>query len=89
MILDFLVGCLFMIDVVDEKIEKKNEFITPEQFEELFGISIDKQTRLRFSVNYTEKRKAKIPPLPYIRIGKRILYRLESVKEWLIEQERR
>ena len=39
-----------MIDVVDEKIEKKNEFITPEQFEELFGISIDKQTRLRFSV---------------------------------------
>ena len=50
-----------MIDVVDEKIEKKNEFITPEQFEELFGISIDKQTRLRFSVNYTEKRKAKIP----------------------------
>ena len=29
MILDFLGGCLFMIDVVDEKIEKKNEFITP------------------------------------------------------------
>ena len=33
MILDFLGGYLFMIDVVDEKIEKKNEFITPEQFE--------------------------------------------------------
>lgn len=77
-----------MIEIVDaQEIKVQGDFITPEQFEEMFGISKPKQNRLRFRKNYTEKYSSKIPPLPYIRIGKKILYSIASVNEWLKKQE--
>lgn len=77
-----------MIEIVEgQEIKMQGDFITPQQFEEMFNISKDKQNRLRFRRNYTEKYSSKTPPLPYIRIGKKILYSLESVKEWLKKQE--
>lgn len=77
-----------MIEIVNEQeIKLQGDFITPEQFEEMFGISKSKQNRLRFRRNYTEKYSSKVPPLPYIRIGKKILYSVSSITEWFKKQE--
>lgn len=77
-----------MIEIMgDEQIKMQGDFITPTQFEQMFGISKAKQTRLRFRRNYTTKYTSKTPLLPYVRIGKSILYSLTSVQEWLKKQE--
>lgn len=69
------------------KLKCRAILFTPTQFEQMFGISKAKQTRLRFRRNYTTKYTSKTPPLPYVRIGKSILYSLTSVQEWLKTQE--
>lgn len=77
-----------MIGIIDDRKTKvQSDFISPEQFEEMFGISIPKQYKLRLKINYTEKYRSKVPPSPYIRVGKKILYSVKSVNEWLKKQE--
>ena len=48
-----------------------------------YGISIPLQNRLRMKKNYTSKAALKFAPIPFIKIGKNILYKREIIDQWL------
>lgn len=59
------------------------KYITPAQLEEIFGISRAYQYKLRMRKNYTDESKQKKPPIPFLKIGNRILYNVDSIIAWL------
>ncbi|AHE94567.1 TPA: helix-turn-helix domain-containing protein [Campylobacter fetus subsp. venerealis] len=65
------------------------KYITPSELEEMFGISQSTQYKLRMQKNYTDENRQKHIPIPFVKIGNRILYNIDSIKKWLknIEQK--
>ncbi|WP_300363660.1 helix-turn-helix domain-containing protein [Hydrogenimonas sp.] len=52
----------------------KTKYLTPRELEDALGIKISYQAKLRMN------RK-----IPFIKIGRRILYNLEDIERWLYE----
>jgi hypothetical protein len=67
--------------------EFNEQYITPKQLEEIFGISRGYQYKLRMRKNYTDESREKHSPIPFIKIGNRILYDIDSITEWIKSQE--
>lgn len=65
------------------------KYITPAQLEEMFGISRGLQNKLRMQKNYTDENRQKHLPLPFLKIGNRILYNIDSIKHWLEDIEQK
>lgn len=62
-----------------KSIEPTNkDYLTPKHLESEFGISINKQYKMRMKKNYC-KNKA----IPFIKIGKVILYKRSEIERWL------
>ena len=65
-------------------IDIKNElWLTPEKLQEQYGFSLQYQKILRMKKNYTEEAMAKKMPIPFIKIGGRVLYNKNEIDEWL------
>lgn len=54
------------------------DFLTPQKLESEFGISISKQYKLRMRKNHNRP-----DTLPFVRIGKTILYKRTEIEAWL------
>ncbi|CAM2972829.1 helix-turn-helix domain-containing protein [Helicobacter burdigaliensis] len=62
-----------------QQMEPKNKnFLTPKQLENEFGISISKQNKMRMQKNQNNANS-----LPFIKIGKTILYKRSEIEIWL------
>ncbi|EAK0420076.1 TPA: helix-turn-helix domain-containing protein [Campylobacter jejuni] len=62
-----------------QQMEPKNKnFLTPKQLEDEFGISISKQNKMRMQKNQNNANS-----LPFIKIGKTILYKRSEIEIWL------
>ncbi|HIC9380173.1 TPA: helix-turn-helix domain-containing protein, partial [Campylobacter jejuni] len=60
-------------------IEPKNKnFLTPKQLECEFGISLSKQYKMRMQKNQNQANS-----LPFIKLGKTILYKRSEIEIWL------
>ncbi|EIA5268078.1 helix-turn-helix domain-containing protein, partial [Campylobacter jejuni] len=57
---------------------KNKNFLTPKQLEDEFGISISKQNKMRMQKNQNSTNS-----LPFIKIGKTILYKRSEIEIWL------
>ena len=55
----------------------------------MFGISRGLQNKLRMQKNYTDENRQKHLPLPFLKIGNRILYNIDSIKQWLEDIEQK
>ncbi|HEB9431530.1 TPA: DNA-binding protein [Campylobacter coli] len=59
-----------------QQMEPKNKnFLTPKQLEDEFGISISKQNKMRMQKNQNNANS-----LPFIKIGKTILYKRSEIE---------
>ncbi|HEB9307569.1 DNA-binding protein [Campylobacter coli] len=59
-----------------QRMEPKNKnFLTPKQLEDEFGISISKQNKMRMQKNQNNANS-----LPFIKIGKTILYKRSEIE---------
>lgn len=54
------------------------DFLTPKKLEKEFGISLIKQSKMRMRKNH-----GKPDTLPFIKIGKTILYKRMDIEAWL------
>lgn len=59
---------------------ESDEFMTPTQLKRMLGISILTQTKMRARQGCFANDKN---PLPFIKLGARVLYRKSSIDEWL------
>ena len=62
------------IDIIND------EYLTPEQFHNKYGISIGVQTKMRM-------RKNRDKFCDFLKIGRAILYKQSDVDEWLTKQK--
>ena len=54
------------------------DFLTPKKLETEFGISILKQNKMRMRKNQNQANS-----LPFIKLGKLILYKRSEIEKWL------
>ncbi len=54
-------------------------YYTPQDLQNKFGITLSTQSRMRMRKNQAKDKN----PLPYIAIGKRILYIASDIEQWL------
>lgn len=59
------------------------DWMAPDDLEFEYGISIPLQTRLRMKKNYTSETSLKFAPIPFVKVGKLILYRRDDIDKWL------
>ncbi|MSN96336.1 helix-turn-helix domain-containing protein [Campylobacter sp. FMV-PI01] len=62
----------------DIQIQNK-EWLTPKQLEAEFGITIGAQNKMRLRKNYVNGTN-----IPFIKVGKRILYFRSDINAWLL-----
>lgn len=62
-----------------ELISKEPNILSPEDLMVNYGISIHTQNRLRLR----KRQKNDQYPLPFVKIGKRIIYQKNQIEEWL------
>lgn len=60
------------------------EWLTPKELEAEYGISETHQYKLRMKKNYTKEARAIKPPIPFVKICKRITYNRAKINEWLL-----
>ena len=65
---------------------KNESWLTPEQLQNQYGISRTQQAKLRMRRNY--KDGATKYPIPFVKIGKHILYLKADIEEWLLSQRK-
>ncbi|CUU76594.1 Helix-turn-helix domain [Campylobacter hyointestinalis] len=63
---------------------ESDEFMTPTQLKRMLGISIPTQTKMRARQSCFANDKN---PLPFIKLGARVLYRKSSIDEWIKANE--
>lgn len=63
-----------------------DSWLTPEQLQDQYGISRTQQAKLRMRRNY--KDGATKYPIPFVKIGKRILYPKADIEKWLLSQRK-
>lgn len=63
-----------------------DSWLTPEQLQDQYGISRTQQAKLRMRRNY--KDGATKYPIPFVKIGKRILYLKADIEKWLLSQRK-
>ncbi|CUU87925.1 helix-turn-helix domain-containing protein [Campylobacter hyointestinalis subsp. hyointestinalis] len=63
---------------------ESDEFMTPTQLKRMLGISIPTQTKMRARQGCFANDKN---PLPFIKLGARVLYRKSSIDEWIKANE--
>lgn len=61
------------------KVKPTTGFLSPQDLVKYFGISLHSQARMRLRKRQENDKN----PLPFIRVGKRILYNEIQIKEWL------
>ncbi len=54
------------------------DFLTPKKLEAEFGISITRQSKMRMRKNQNQTNS-----LPFIKLGKLILYKRSEIEKWL------
>lgn len=59
-----------------------NAWITPAQLESEYGITQGAQYKLRMRKNYESDASSK--PIPYTKVGKRVLYYKDDIEKWLL-----
>lgn len=62
-----------------ELISSEPNILSPNDLVENYGISIVTQNRLRLR----KKQESDKYPIPFIKIGKRIIYQKDQIEEWL------
>nr|WP_315002453.1 helix-turn-helix domain-containing protein [uncultured Campylobacter sp.] len=65
---------------------KNESWLTPEQLQNQYGISRTQQAKLRMRRNY--KDGATKYPIPFVKIGKHILYLKADIEKWLLSQRK-
>lgn len=65
---------------------KNESWLTPEQLQDQYGISRTQQAKLRMRRNY--KDGATKYPIPFVKIGKHILYLKADIEKWLLSQRK-
>ncbi|QPH87663.1 helix-turn-helix transcriptional regulator [Campylobacter concisus] len=63
---------------------ENDEFLTPTQLKSLLGLSIPTQAKMRARRGCFAK---DTNPLPFLKLGARVLYRKSSIEEWLKSKE--
>ena len=64
-----------------------DSWLTPYQLQDQYGISRTQQAKLRMRRNY-EANGVKPNPIPFVKIGKRILYLKADIEKWLLSQRK-
>ena len=65
---------------------KNESWLTPEQLQDQYGISRTQHAKLRMRRNY--KDGATKYPIPFVKIGKHILYLKADIEKWLLSQRK-
>ena len=65
---------------------KNESWLTPEQLQDQYGISRTQQAKLRMRRNYGNG--ATKYPIPFVKIGKHILYLKADIEKWLLSQRK-
>ena len=65
---------------------KNESWLTPEQLQNQYGISRTQQAKLRMRRNYRDG--ATKYPIPFVKIGKHILYLKADIEKWLLSQRK-
>lgn len=65
---------------------KNESWLTPEQLQDQYGISRTQQAKLRMRRNY--EGSATKYPIPFVKIGKHILYLKADIEKWLLSQRK-
>lgn len=63
-----------------------DSWLTTDQLQDQYGISRTQQAKLRMRRNY--KDGATKYPIPFVKIGKRILYLKADIEKWLLSQRK-
>lgn len=63
-----------------------DSWLTPYQLQDQYGISRTQQAKLRMRRNY--KDGATKYPIPFVKIGKHILYLKADIEKWLLSQRK-
>ena len=63
-----------------------DSWLTPDQLQEQYGISRTQQAKLRMRRNYRDG--VTKYPIPFVKIGKHILYLKKDIEEWLLSQRK-
>ncbi|MDA3048210.1 MULTISPECIES: hypothetical protein [unclassified Campylobacter] len=63
----------------------QNDWLTPQQLQEQYHISVKHQCKLRMRINYEPENAKHIPPIPFTRVGNRVLYNKAKIDEWLLK----
>lgn len=63
---------------------ESDEFMTPTQLKKMLGISIPTQVKMRARQGCFANDEN---PLPFIKLGARVLYRKSSIDEWIKANE--
>ena len=58
---------------------QNQEWITPKQLEAEYGITIGSQNKMRLRKNQENETS-----IPFVKVGKRILYFRKDINEWLL-----
>ena len=65
---------------------ENEEYMTPPQLKRLLGLSLPTQAKMRAKQgNFANDPN----PLPFIKIGRRVLYKASSIDAWIKRQEER
>ena len=62
-----------------------DSWLTPYQLQDQYGISRTQQAKLRMRRNY-EEGATNCNPIPFVKIGKHILYPKADIEKWLLTQ---
>ncbi len=54
------------------------DFLTPKQLQEEFGISTGKQSKMRMRKHHNKENA-----IPFVKLGKTILYKRDDILNWL------
>ncbi|MCR2056414.1 helix-turn-helix domain-containing protein [Campylobacter helveticus] len=57
---------------------KSKDFLTPKQLQEEFGISVGKQSKMRMRKHHNKENA-----IPFVKLGKTILYKRDEILSWL------
>ncbi|MCI6694735.1 MAG: helix-turn-helix domain-containing protein [Campylobacter sp.] len=70
-----------------KEISLQNEaWMTPKELEAQYGITEGAQYKLRMNKNYEVS--ACNNPIPFVRVGKRVLYYKSDIENWLLSQRK-
>lgn len=70
-----------------KEISLKNEaWMTPKELEAEYGITEGAQYKLRMNKNYEDG--VCNNPVPFVRVGKRVLYYKADIENWLLSQRK-